>query len=104
MQPPKPATVGRTGARTASRQQTTRKAPAATSSEVDGRSSGVSDSSAGTTIVKPGPKSRAAPAKKPAATTKVDASGAAAKKTTAAARKENLAPVAGGRSLRSKRA
>ena len=74
------------------------------SSEVDGRSSGVSDSSAGTTIVKPGPKSRAAPAKKPAATTKV-AVGAAAKKTTAAAaRKENLVPVAGGRSLRSKRA
>ena len=111
--PAKPAAVGRV----ASRQPTTKKgpAPAPASSEVEGRSSGVSDSSAGTTIViKPaaaGARSRGAPARKAVTGSKTAAVGVAAKKTTAAAaaRKENLAPApaaaaVGGRSLRSKRA
>ena len=112
--PAKPVAVGRA----ASRLQTAKKAPAPApaSSEVDGRSSGVSDSSAGTTIVnKPaaaGARSRGAPARKAVTGSKTAAVGVAAKKTTAAAvaaRKENLAPApaaaaVGGRSLRSKRA
>lgn len=107
VRPVSPAKPVPSKGRAASRQQTTKKAaPAAPNNTTDdGRSSGVSDSSAGTTIVsKPAPKGRAAAtAKKPTAAAKAGAGAATKKATGPAARKENVAPAAATRSLRSKR-